>query len=857
MRRVILTTFLMALTVAALHSQTLKKPLSIDDVVKWRRVTESAISPDGSLVAVKIEPWRGASTLKIFNNRGDELFSCDSAGGVRFTKERGVALFMSGEGKKSRLHIYNALNKKSRVIEGVRAVHNPSGWEDYLLYIKRDSTLVVETISGDKKFLETKIEDFKASEINNRLMLKFKESITLYSLKNNNIDTIITKSKKLSSLALSKCSNIALFLDDTDLMMWREGHSIEKIGNNVSNKRELIISPDGSKIYYGVNPPPITRDTSIKREDYPNVHIWHWNEAKQFTQQIVDKKRDTERSFLEVYNIEKQSSYRLTNNTLNEARLVENGNSSRVVLTSDEPYRVSSMWEGRGRYDVYIADTYLERLNSVATGVTGSVRVSPKGKYAYWYNSADSSWYTCSIANSTVTKITTPATIAAYDEENDVPDWPSSYSIAGWSRDDEYILIYDRYDLWRVDPKGIYAPINLTINGREKKITYRYISAEQSDSIDISGAMLFSGFDNITKGYGYYMAYEPGLKLPTVLISGNFMLGTPIKAKESKSYIYTRESFTEFPDIHFTSDNFKSSRRITEVNPQQRNFNWGTARLIKWTSYDGVELEGVLYLPENYDQTKRYPMIVNFYEKNSSTLHSYRTPEPHRSTIDYHMYTSNGYVVFNPDIVYKEGYPGESAFNSIMPGISAIINMGIADPAKIGAQGHSWGGYQTAYLATRTNLFAAIESGAPVVNMLSAYGGIRWGTGLNRSFQYEHQQSRIGKTPWESPLRYIENSPIYTMDKVTTPILIMHNDNDGHVPWYQGIEFFVALKRLRKPVWMLNYTGEVHWPQKLSNKIDFQIRMMQFFNHYLKGEPMPEWMAVEMTAIELEHRPGY
>jgi dipeptidyl aminopeptidase/acylaminoacyl peptidase len=229
----------------------------------------------------------------------------------------------------------------------------------------------------------------------------------------------------------------------------------------------------------------------------------------------------------------------------------------------------------------------------------------------------------------------------------------------------------------------------------------------------------------------------------------------------------------------------------------------------------------------------------------------------HRSTIDYHYYTSNGYLVFNPDVWYEDGYPGESAFNCVMPGITALIEKGFVDRDRIGAQGHSWGGYQVAYLATRTDLFAAIESGAPVVNMFSAYGGIRWATGLNRSFQYEHTQSRIGATIWESPLRYLENSPLFTMDKVTTPILIMHNDSDGHVPWYQGIEYFIALRRLNKPVWMLNYTGEPHWPQKMPNKKDFQIRMSQFFNHYLKGEPMPVWMKEGVPAIMKEYDLGY
>ena len=199
---------------------------------------------------------------------------------------------------------------------------------------------------------------------------------------------------------------------------------------------------------------------------------------------------------------------------------------------------------------------------------------------------------------------------------------------------------------------------------------------------------------------------------------------------------------------------------------------------------------------------------------------------------------------------YKIGYPGESAYNAVIPGVTALIDEGFVDADNIALQGHSWGGYQIAYLLTRTNLFKCAESGAPVVNMISAYGGIRWGTGLSRMFQYEHSQSRIGGTLWETPLRYIENSPIFTIDKITTPVLILHNDNDGAVPWYQGIEFFVAMRRLGKPAWMLNYNGEPHWPVKLQNRIDFQTRMSQFFDHYLKGKEMPEWMEKGVPRVE-------
>ena len=300
-----------------------------------------------------------------------------------------------------------------------------------------------------------------------------------------------------------------------------------------------------------------------------------------------------------------------------------------------------------------------------------------------------------------------------------------------------------------------------------------------------------------------------------------------------------------------------SSLLADPMKPILEKIELGKTEPWNFTASDGTVITGKMCLPPNFDPNKKYPMMVNFYERNSETLYNYRMPEPHRSTIDYHLYNSNEYVIFNPDIRYVDGYPGESCYNCLMPGITMMIAKGYIDEKGIGAQGHSWGGYQVAYLATRTNLFSAIESGAPVVNMFSAYGGIRWGSGMARSFQYEHTQSRLGATPWSSPLRYLENSPLFTMDKVQTPILIMHNDADGHVPWYQGIEYFVAMKRLGKPCWLLNYTGEPHWPMHMANRIDFQRRMFQFFNHYLKNDKRPKWMSEGVPAVEQPFELGY
>jgi dipeptidyl aminopeptidase/acylaminoacyl peptidase len=855
-KRIVLSVLVLTAALTA-ASQTTKKSMTIEDVLKWNRITEKEISPDGKFVAVKLEPWKGATTVKLYDNRGKELLSSDSSSSLTFDKASEYLLFKRGSDKKSSLIVYNLKSGMRAEKEGVKEFSLPKGYSAEVVYRLSDSTLVIETLKGGSKISLGKVNDFKIAKEGPGILYISEGNILLHKPGQHNPDTVMKKAPKGVKTYISDKGDLAAFIASGNLFIYDNRLKAESVAKGVSDKRDLVISPDGTKIYYGIAPEAPKRDTTISKEDFPQVHIWHWNEGKQFTQQVVDKKRDSERSFLYVYNTKTGESSQISNENITETRLVNKGDSDFVVAISDNRYAVERMWEGRSKVDIYIVNTVLQRASMLKEGAAGQPRISPGGKFIYWYSGPDSAWFAVSPETMEVKQITNPRSIQAYDHENDVPDWPSSYSAAGWSAGDKYFLVYDRYDIWRVDPLAKEAPLNLTLNGKIKNITYRYSPTDESEEIDLKNIIILTGFDNTTKENSYFAFVPEKGKEPVLLYEGKAMLSDVSKAKDSDAFIFTRETFREFPDIWLSDSKFKKPVRITNANPQQSEFIWGDAQLISWISLDGHKMEGVLYKPENFDPSKKYPMVVNFYDKNSSALHSHRIPEAHRSTIDYHMYTSNGYIVLNTDIVYKEGYPGESAYNCIMPGISAVINMGFVDPARIGAQGHSWGGYQVAYLATRTNLFAAIESGAPVVNMYSAYGGIRWGTGLNRSFQYEHQQSRIGKTPWESPLRYIENSPIFTMDKVTTPILIMHNDQDGHVPWYQGIEYFVALKRLRKPVWMLNYTGEVHWPQKLKNKVDFQIRMMQFFDHYLKGKPMPEWMDKGLSAIELDYRMGY
>ena len=370
---------------------------------------------------------------------------------------------------------------------------------------------------------------------------------------------------------------------------------------------------------------------------------------------------------------------------------------------------------------------------------------------------------------------------------------------------------------------------------------------------------LIRGINDQTKDESLYkIELVDGKGEMTKLMESNHMIIDLRKAKESDVVIMRRSNFQTYPELELTDISINNPKVISSTNPQQSDYNWGTVEFVEWTAFDSTQLRGLLYKPEDFDPNKKYPMIVYYYELYQDNFNRYYSPKPTASIVYPTEYVSNGYIIFIPDIRYEPGHPAKGAYNCIVSGTEYLVNKySWIDSTRLGLQGQSWGGYQTAQLVTMTNKYAAAMAGAPVSNMFSAYGGIRWGSGLSREFQYERSQSRIGYTIWERPDLYIENSPIFALPNVTTPLLIMHNDNDGAVPWYQGIEMFMGLRRLDKDVWLLNYNNDQHNLRKLPNKRDLSIRMRQFFDHYLLGAPMPSWMKNGLPAIDKGIENGY
>jgi dienelactone hydrolase len=607
----------------------------------------------------------------------------------------------------------------------------------------------------------------------------------------------------------------------------------------VSEKGTLRFAEGGRILHFGVAPPPLDSIPADSLADKAVFDLWHWQDPRLQPQQHVEASRDRERAYAAVYQPGTGRYRVLGNDTLREVRFSEDGRVG--VANATLPYAVSAMWGENGN-DVYVIDAVSGARRLVKRNVPFAATVSPGGRYVLFFD-RDRRWHAYEVASGR-TRDLTGALGVRFDQETwDTPSDPAPWGVAGWTEGDRSVLVYDRYDVWEVDPAGRRPARVVTDSaGRRGKLIFRVVDLDREEEwIDPAAPLLLRAVDDESKATGFWRDRLGTAAPPARLVMEDRQLGVPLKAEEAEVYLFTRSTVREFPDLWVSGPELTGAVRVSEANPQQARYRWATAELVRWRSADGVELKGLLYRPEGFDPSRKHPMVVYFYEQLSDELHRYRMDVP-RNTIQPTLYASQGYLVFIPDIHYTDGYPGESALKSIVPGVQSLIARGFVDPTMVGIQGQSWGGYQTAYIITRTPLFRAAMAGAPVANMTSAYGGIRWESGLARAFQYEVGQSRIGGSLWERPWRYIENSPLFAADRVTTPLLIMHNDADGAVPWEQGIEMFVALRRLGKEVYLVNYNGDAHNPTKRANQLDVAARMLQFFDHHLKGAPAPEWM---------------
>lgn len=626
----------------------------------------------------------------------------------------------------------------------------------------------------------------------------------------------------------------------------------------ISEHGDVSFTEDGSRLVFGTAPRPLPEvDDDTPEDERVRVDIWNWKDPYLQPMQLVQLDDERNRTYAAVAHLDGELARRVAQLGMPDVpsvRFADDDAADFAIGVTDVPYRQLVSWDGRYQ-DVWSIDTRTGARRILAQAVKGfaGAQISPDGRYATWWDGADKQWKAAATdqpaGDAEVLVLSQGSPHPVWNELDDHPDEPPPYGSAGWVEGDEAFIYYDRHDAFRFDPSTGITTALTDGAGREQGMRFRYASTDPELDHVPAGEILWQAFDLEDKRSGFFSGRSDRASAPRQIIMADKRFALRGKADDADRWLVTREDFVEFPDLHVTGGSFTDLVRVSDANPQQSEYSWGSAELVEWTSNDGVPLQGMLFKPDDFNPAQQYPMMVYFYERMSDGLNQYRAPTPGGSSISVPFYVSRGYTVFIPDIPYEIGYPGESALDAVVPGVLALLDRGFVDPARVGVQGHSWGGYQIAYMITKTHLFAAAEAGAPVSNMTSAYGGIRWQTGMSRMFQYERTQSRIGGTLWESTAEYLHNSPLFYADKIETPLLMMHNDEDGAVPWYQGIEMFVAMRRLQKPVWMLNYNGEAHGLRQEHNRKDWAIRMQQFFDYYLMDAPAPVWMEEGVPAL--------
>jgi dipeptidyl aminopeptidase/acylaminoacyl peptidase len=859
------------------------RPIAFKDFDSWRSIQSQELSPDGKYLAYCLMPQAGdgeAVLRELATGRETRIPigampppATDGEGEDAPAPARGPRLDFSGDGRYLFVTSYPPKaatlqakrDKKPAPPNGLVIVDVPSGQptriEDVQSFAfpedvtnavafrrsgKGPTELVVRSLPGNAERKFADVSEYSFTKDGKLLAIITKDAVKVL---NPEVQTITTATGSYAKLTWDDSQTQLAFVTKQALFGWKRGQAAatEWRRASISDRANLLFSRDGARVFFNTVPERPKKPESDPAEEKAVFDLWHYQDDRVQTIQKVRAEQERNRSYRAVFSILDGKFTQLAAPDLPEVTPSEDG--LVAVGVDDQPYRKENDYNDRYS-DFWLLNTVTGDRSLIVQRAAGAPVLSPDGKYATYYSFGQ--WWVINVATNTVTNLTAHLPVRFRNELHDSPGGGASYGQAGWTKDSKHFLAYDRYDIWALTPDALSAK-NLTEGeGRKQKIQFRLVRLRndpRNRHLDPAEPLLLRAENEVTRDSGFYRDSFAGDAPPQKILMAAKNFRTPVKAKDADVLLLSASSFSEYPDLLITDSSFAKLDKVTRANPQQAQMAWGSAELMKFTNLNGVPLQGVLVKPPGFDPTKKYPLMVYIYERLSQTLHTFYDPAPsHR--VNPAVYASNGYVVLMPDIAYTIGYPGQSGMNAVLPAVQKVVDEGYIDEARIGIQGHSWGGYQIAYMVTKTNRFRAAAPGALVGNMFAAYSGIRYGTGIPRQFQYERTQSRIGGTPWQFPLRFLENSPIFMADRVQTPILMLHNDADDAVPWTQGIEFFLALRRLDKEAYFFNYNGEPHGIRKRANQMDYALRLFQFFGHYLKNETKPKWMEKGIPYIE-------
>ncbi len=627
----------------------------------------------------------------------------------------------------------------------------------------------------------------------------------------------------------------------------------------------LTFTKDGKRVFYGAAAAPTPQPSATPEP--MKVDIWTSHDDVLQSQQKHDADRERKRTYLGVYDLAQHRAAQLGSPTLPD--MLRNENPTVALGVDDRAYRRATSWRGQDYADLYAVSLASGERRLLARDVPIErpdplpVMLSPAGRYVLGWDERAKHWFTVDTQTRRRVTLGVHADVAFHEVEDDHPAPPPPYGVGGWLADDRGVLLYDRYDIWLADPATGTATNFTHAAGRRAHIVYSAVQTDHdADAFPVDRPLLVSERDDRTYATGFARVV-PGGGVPVSLLHVDAALdhvgslfknphdriSAPWVARHADRVLFTRETFREAPNVWSTDGAFHNPVQVSDENPQQAKYRWGSERVIDFKGKDGTPLRALMYIPDGLRPTRSAPMLVYFYETWAQTMHSYYKPAPGTSP-NFPRYVSNGYVMLFPDVQYRPGHPGASAENAILPAVDAALRTGFVDPSRVGIAGHSWAAYQINYLLTRTHRFRAAEAGAAVDDMVSAYSGIRLESGVVRESQYERGQSRIGATPWDRPDLYFENSGLFRIRAITTPYLTIHNDQDGAVPQFQGIEFVTAMRRLGKEAYLFSFDGEDHNLRGREQQKWWTVHLDEWFDHWLKGAPRPSWM----NGVDYLHR---
>lgn len=617
----------------------------------------------------------------------------------------------------------------------------------------------------------------------------------------------------------------------------------------ISEGRRPAWSKDGTTLVVGLRPrlpadPGRPKaDSSQVSEKRSDVQVWHSRDVRLLRMQEVQEQQDLQRTLATVWHLGDGSITRIGSDLYETVSLP--GNAGFATETDRKPYAWGQMF-GRPFNDVWVVNAKSGQRTKAIEKVRWFYGASPSGRKLLWYDGKD--YWTYDVESGARSNLTTGLRADFSDPDWDYPgDLRPPSGIAGWAKGEKSVLVNDKYDVWSLETDGSGGR-RLT-DGRPARVVHRYVrTGNDEDGIDLAKRLYLTITGELTKQFGYARLL-PG-KPPERLLYANERITRLLRADSTDVFAYTRENFDDPPDWFVGGAELSDARQLSSLNPFQQQYAWGKSELVDFTSAAELPLQAALFYPANFDPAKKYPMIVYTYELLSQGVHNYSVPSE-RSYYNIAVWTAKGYFVLQPDIVFRGRDPGISVLEAVEPAVRAIVGRGSVDSARIGHIGHSWGGYEAAFLPTRTRIFAAGVAGAAITNFLSFNGAVHWAGGNAEYDHWETGQARMDVPPWEDLNAYLRNSPIAKIQDLKTPLLVEAGDADGTVEWHQSMEFYNSARRAGRPdLVMLLYPGEDHGLRKKENQIDYHRRINEWFDHYLKGEPAPKWISSGVTWLE-------